>query len=246
MADHPPPAPPIGVRDLLRIPDFRRLYLAQAISDLGDGMTYLALFLLVLRPDRLDGGDRADVDPRRAAAGHDRPVRRRLGRPPRPPPDHGRVGHPAGRGRRWSWSSRPRASALPALFVLACLQAVIGTFFSPARMAMVPRVVPAEGLLAANSLGQATRMIVGVVGRRRHGPHRRGPPGWCGPCSSSTPATFLVSVRARRRRDAARPGRPTRGAAAEREGARHGCAVADGLRLIAGRRRSRGARRRRP
>ena len=43
-----PAAPSIGVRDLLRIPDFRRLYLAQAISDLGDGMTYLALFLLVL------------------------------------------------------------------------------------------------------------------------------------------------------------------------------------------------------
>ena len=41
-------APTIGVRDLLRIPNFRRLYLAQAISDLGDGMTYLALFLLVL------------------------------------------------------------------------------------------------------------------------------------------------------------------------------------------------------
>ena len=38
----------VGVRDLLRIPDFRRLYLAQAISDIGDGMTYLALFLLVL------------------------------------------------------------------------------------------------------------------------------------------------------------------------------------------------------
>ena len=37
-----------GIRDLLRLPDFRRLYLAQAISDIGDGMTYLALFLLVL------------------------------------------------------------------------------------------------------------------------------------------------------------------------------------------------------
>ncbi len=43
-----PVAPRVGVRDLLRIPDFRRLFLAQAISDLGDGMTYLALFLLVL------------------------------------------------------------------------------------------------------------------------------------------------------------------------------------------------------
>ena len=47
MTDQPAAAP-IGVRDLLRIPDFRRLYLAQAISDIGDGMTYLALFLLVL------------------------------------------------------------------------------------------------------------------------------------------------------------------------------------------------------
>ena len=47
MADVPA-APAFGVRDLLRLPDFRRLYLAQAVSDLGDGMTYLALFLLVL------------------------------------------------------------------------------------------------------------------------------------------------------------------------------------------------------
>ena len=54
--------------------------------------------------------------------------------------------------------------AVALLFALACLQAVIGTFFSPARMAMVPRVVPEDGLLAANSLGQATRMLAGVIG----------------------------------------------------------------------------------
>ena len=29
---------------------------------------------------------------------------------------------------------------------------------------MIPRVVPAESLLAANSLGQATRMVAGVIG----------------------------------------------------------------------------------
>ena len=33
-----------------------------------------------------------------------------------------------------------------------------------ARMAMVPRVVPESGLLAANSLSQATRMVAGVIG----------------------------------------------------------------------------------
>ena len=51
MADHadrPPPSRGIRRARLLRLPDFRRLYLAQAISDIGDGMTYLALFLLVL------------------------------------------------------------------------------------------------------------------------------------------------------------------------------------------------------
>lgn len=59
MADHativaaqaPPNVPeprPMGSRDVLRIPDFRRLFLAQAVSDIGDGMTYLALYLLVM------------------------------------------------------------------------------------------------------------------------------------------------------------------------------------------------------
>src|SRR3954468_13298602 len=48
MPDAVTAARPFGTRDLLRLPDFRRLYLAQAISDVGDGMTYLALFLLVL------------------------------------------------------------------------------------------------------------------------------------------------------------------------------------------------------
>ena len=37
----------MGVRDVLRIPDFRRLWVAQSISDIGDGMTLTALLLLV-------------------------------------------------------------------------------------------------------------------------------------------------------------------------------------------------------
>lgn len=39
--------PSTGARDLLRLPDFRRLWSAQAISDLGDSLTSLALLLLV-------------------------------------------------------------------------------------------------------------------------------------------------------------------------------------------------------
>ena len=60
-----------------------------------------------------------------------------------------------------------REARCRSLFALACFQAIIGTFFSPARMAMLPRVVPAEGLLVANSLGPGD-----AHGRGRH--RRRG------------------------------------------------------------------------
>ena len=50
------------------------------------------------------------------------------------------------------------------LYVLGFTQATVGTFFTPARTALVPHVVPGEGLLAANSLSQVTRLITGVVG----------------------------------------------------------------------------------
>jgi len=56
------------------------------------------------------------------------------------------------------------AGALPLLYVLAFAQASIGTFFSPARGALIPRVVPAEGLLAASSMAQVSRIVGGVVG----------------------------------------------------------------------------------
>ena len=37
----------LGARDVLRMPDFRRLWLAQGISDAGDGLTLLTVMLLV-------------------------------------------------------------------------------------------------------------------------------------------------------------------------------------------------------
>ena len=48
--------------------------------------------------------------------------------------------------------------------MLAFIQSSIGTFFTPARGALMPHVVPAEGLLAANSITQATRVVAGVIG----------------------------------------------------------------------------------
>ena len=53
---------------------------------------------------------------------------------------------------------------LPILYVVAFAQASIGTFFSPARGALIPRVVPREGLMAANGLGQISRTVGGLLG----------------------------------------------------------------------------------
>lgn len=158
-----PAARDLGVRDLLRLPDFRRLYLAQAISDLGDGMTYLALFLIILA---LTGSTAViavasilvAVPPVTvglvAGAIADRTDRRRL-----------MIGSDALRAAVMvAMVPVAIAGAVPVLLALAFVQAVIGTFFSPARAAVVPRAVPAEGMLAASSLGQSTRMIMGVVG----------------------------------------------------------------------------------
>ncbi len=228
MTDQPTAAA-TGVRDLLRIPDFRRLYLAQSISDIGDGMTYLALFLLVLN---LTGSTAAialmsilvALPPVTvglfAGAWADRHDRRRI----------------------MIASDTLRAivvltmvvavieQAVPVLFVLACIQSIIGTFFSPARMAMVPRVVPEDGLLAANSLGQATRMVAGVIGAAVTG-LIAGIAGVAWPVLVIDAATFLVSV-VLVFGIARELGLPDAMAVAKAKSQSLGSAVADGLRLI--------------
>ena len=222
-------APAIGVRDLLRIPDFRRLYLAQAISDLGDGMTYLALFLLVLN---LTGSTAAialmsilvALPPVTiglfAGAYADRHDRRRIML----------VSDALRAVVVVSMVLVARADALPALFALACFQAVLGTFFSPARVAMVPRVVPQDGLLAANSLSQATRMIMGVVGAGLTGLIAAGA-GQVWPVFLVDGATFIISVLLVLgvSREA---GLPSAAAAASAKATSIGSAVLDGLQVI--------------
>jgi MFS family permease len=224
------PAPAPGVRDLLRIPDYRRLYIGQAISDVGDGMTYLALFLLVLD---LTGSTAlialmsilVALPPVTiglfAGAWADRSDRRRI-----------MVGSDALRAVLVvALVPAAIAGAVPVIFALAFAQAVVGTFFSPARSALVPRVVPADALLAANTLGQATRMIAGVAGAMVTGVVA-GAAGVAWPVFLVDAATFLASVvlvagvtRAAGRPDAA---------AVERIRNRGmGGAVVDGLRIIA-------------
>jgi predicted MFS family arabinose efflux permease len=56
------------------------------------------------------------------------------------------------------------AGIVPLLYLLAFAQSSVSTFFRPARGALLPKIVPAEGLPAANSLAQGSQLIGSVVG----------------------------------------------------------------------------------
>ena len=163
MTDSTASPAPLGVRAILRIRAFRLLWLGQLISEAGDGLTNLTLLLLV---NALTGSTAA------LAA-----MAIVLAIPPLT------IGLVAGtyvdrfdRRRIMLASDLLRAivvlgfilvgsaSSLWLLYILAFVQSAIGTFFTPARGAVIPRIVPNEGLLAANSLAQATRVTSGIVG----------------------------------------------------------------------------------
>lgn len=220
---------PMGARDVLRLQDFRRLWLAQAISDIGDGLTLLTLMLLV---NQLTGSTLA------LAA-----VAIALAIPPLT------IGLVAGtyadrfdRRRIMITADLLRAvvvlgfilvataDLVPLLVVLAFVQSAIGTFFTPARGALMPRVVPESGLLAANSITQATRVIAGVIGTALAGLI-------VGVAEVTWPAfildsvTFLASA-AIVLRVTPSLGRPASAAATVAASTRN--AVAEGLRIVAG------------
>jgi len=158
----PPPAA-LGVRDVLRIRNYRLLWLGQLISEAGDGLTNLTLLLLV---NALTGSTAAlasmaivlAIPPLTigliAGTYVDRLDRRRI----MLAADGLRAGFVLG------FVLVGSADRLWLLYVLAFVQATVGTFFNPARGAVLPRIVPREGLLAANSLAQATRVVSSVVG----------------------------------------------------------------------------------
>lgn len=154
---------PLGNRDVLRLPEYRKLFAAQAVSDIGDGMTFMALLLLVNSlthspaalailsiavavPSMVGGiiaGTYADRLDRRLIMIRSDAIRALL---------------------VLGFVFAGTVERLPILYVVAFLQAAIGTLFSPARSALIPRIVPREGLMAASGLGQMSRMIGGVIG----------------------------------------------------------------------------------
>ena len=154
---------PMGARDVLRIRDYRNLFAGQVVSDIGDGITLLLVLLVI---NDLTGSTTAlalmaiaeavpafTVGPI-AGVYVDRWDRRRI----MLAADLLRAGIVLAFGLVQS------PTLVPLLYVLGFTQASIATFFRPARGAMLPHIVPAEGLPVANSLAQASQVIGGVVG----------------------------------------------------------------------------------
>ncbi len=156
-------ARPLGIRDVLRIADYRRIWLAQAVSDIGDATTFLLLLLVV---NELTGSTAALavmsialVTPRFtvglvAGAYVDRWDRRRV----MLAADLLRAGVVLG------FVLVHSPAGVPLLVALGFAESSIGSFFTPARNALLPHIVPRHGLPAANSLTQATRVLGTVIG----------------------------------------------------------------------------------
>ena len=156
-------ASPMGVRDVLRIRDYRNLFAGQVVSDIGDGITLLLVLLVI---NDLTGSTFAlalmaiaEAVPAFTvglAAGVyvDRWNRRRV----MLAADLLRAAIVL------SFGLVQTAALVPLLYVLGFTQASIGSFFRPARGAMLPHIIPAEGLPAANSLAQGSQVVGGVIG----------------------------------------------------------------------------------
>ncbi len=158
-----PSPPPVGIRDVLRLRDYRQIWMGQAVSDIGDGTTFLLLLLVVNElthsTTALAIMSIALVVPKFtvglvAGVFVDRWDRRRtmLGA------DLLRMVVVLG------FAGAAMAGQVWLLVVLGLLESAIGSFFTPARGALIPHVVPREALPSANSLSQATMVVASVIG----------------------------------------------------------------------------------
>lgn len=159
-------AAPLTIKDILKIKNYRWLWLGQIVSNFGDSLTHFALILLV---NALTDGSTW------AIAG----LLISIGLP------MATIGLAAGvlvdrfpRRRVMILSDISRAILVIAfivyawfgwqniwfLYVVAFLHSTVNSFFTPARGAITPNLVPAEGLMAANSLGQMSMVLFRVIG----------------------------------------------------------------------------------
>jgi DHA3 family macrolide efflux protein-like MFS transporter len=154
----------IGIKDVLRIRDFRFLWLGQIISNFGDSLTGLAVLLLI---NKLTGGSTSAIAlgaivqavPQLAfglLAGVyvDRLDRKRI-----------MIISDILRGITVLCLTLVVSSEqLWLLYAIGFIQASISAFFAPARTAYTALIVPKNGLLSANSLSQTSRITASVLG----------------------------------------------------------------------------------
>ena len=152
-----------SLRDLFKIRDFTLLWGGQVISSFGDAMTSFALLLLV---NKLTGSTAALATMAImlalptlifgliAGVYIDRLDRKRI-----------MIVSDLLRGILvLGFLLVDSAEKVWILYLIGFLQATVGTFFTPARSAMLPNIVPKEGLLAANSIAQTSTIIFNLLG----------------------------------------------------------------------------------
>lgn len=151
-------------RDLLRLRDFRYLWLGQIVSNFGDALTHLTLVLYINR--LTDGNTQAiawlliALAIPTATVGLvagvfvDRWDRKRV-----------MVISDILRGfLTFGLVLAVSTNQLWLIYLLAFCHASVGAFFAPARSAVIPLIVPQDGLLAANSLSQMSMVFFRVLG----------------------------------------------------------------------------------
>ncbi len=152
-----------GMRAVLANQNFRQLWIGQTISQVGDGLTNLALLIVI---NKLTGSTAALAVMMIVMAVPqlvfglisgvfvDRWDRKRI-----------MILSDILRGLLiLGFILVRRPEEVWIFYVLGFFQAMVGTFFGPARSAMIPTIVERDTLLAANALSQTTQVVTGVVG----------------------------------------------------------------------------------
>ncbi len=152
-----------GLRQLLAVRDFRRLWLAQIVSDIGDSLTFVTLLFLVQRLTgstvALAGLGIALTVPSLlfgvlSGVFVDRWDRRKV-----------MIVSDFARGVVVLGLVFIQSGDLVWLiYILAFIHAAVGTLFDPAKSALLPALVGKENLLAANSVSQTSETIFALVG----------------------------------------------------------------------------------
>ncbi len=152
-----------SLRPLLRIRNFRNLWFGQTVSDIGDGLTLITLLILV---QRLTGSTVALAGMAVAAT-----IPTILFSLPA-----GALVDRVDRRKAMIIADLTRAAVvlvyvfvrsadfLWLLYTLAFVQASVATIFNPAKSALLPRLVPRDQLLAANTVSQTSRVLFSLLG----------------------------------------------------------------------------------